>query len=151
MIIFWKICLSSAFSNIAFTAHKTDGSLSSTKKIPPHLFIGYRRDKETLQVLMRKLSMHQFSTQASFGNFREMSCVTLFTSPTHFGMCCQEVFSPMSFSSNSGNRRRHNTFRYSDIQYDGWRGNAKRQENKKKKTTVNLCQVCFLHSKIVQI
>lgn len=70
-------------------------------------------------------------------------------SPTHSGMCCQEVFSPLSFSSNSGNRRWHNTFRQSNVQYDSWRRNAKRQQNKK--STVNRCQVRFLQSQIAQI
>lgn len=70
-------------------------------------------------------------------------------SPTHSGMCCQEVYSPLSFSSNSGSRRWHNTFRQSDVQYDSWRRNAKRQENKK--STVNRCQARFLLSQIAQI
>lgn len=43
--------------------------------------------------------------------FGELLCVTLCASPTHFGRRCQEVFSPMSFSSNSG--KQHNTFRHS--------------------------------------
>ena len=68
-----------------------------------------------------------------FKFLRNALCHSFCISPTHFRMCCQEVFSPMSFSSNSGNRRQHNTFRHSDVQYDGWRRNAKRQENKKKK------------------
>lgn len=67
------------------------------------------------------------------------------------------VLSPVSFSSIWKKRRWQHTFRQSDIQYDGWRRNAKRREKQNKtkqtikKTAPNLCQECFLYCEIVQI
>lgn len=142
MNISWKICLQ--YVLLIPWMPLTAFFLLLTNRMAFRHFLGkfpltclYTGDKETLQVLMRKLSIHQYFSQASFWNFTELFCVTLFDSPTHFGMCCQEVFSPMSSSSNSGNRTWHNTFRQS--RHTVWRletkckETGKQKKNKKKK------------------
>lgn len=110
-----------------------------TSQAALHHFLGkfpliclYTRDKEGLRVLMRKLSTRRYFPHEPHFEILEKCSVSLFSHT--LGCAVRRCSLQCLFRQVRGNRRRHNTFRRSDIQYEGWRRNAKRQENNKEKT-----------------
>lgn len=141
-IISWKICVQYAYpvisSWIVFLSilnHQT-AIHHFLQKNPPS-FVYTQEIRKHWVYLWGNWACINIFHMSLIWNFREMFCVTLFyVSHTLWDVLSGGVLSPMSFSSIWKKRRWQHTFRQSDVQYDGWRRNAKRREkqNKTKQT-----------------
>lgn len=138
-IISWKnlcaICLSCDlfFSSIPFDCQPPDCYPSFPAKNPPP-FVYTQEIRKHWVYLWGNWACINIFHMSLIWNFREMFCVTLFyISHTLWDVLSGGVLSPVSFSSIWKKRRRQHTFRQSDIQYDGWRRNAKRREKQNKR------------------
>lgn len=113
-----------------------------------------KRDKETLPVLTRKLSMHRyFSCEPQFEFFsRIAACHSLCVSHTLWEALSGGVLSSVFFIKFSETAQHLQTLKmYCMTAGKGMRRDRKTKQKKKRKkspTTVNLCQVCFLHCQI---